>query len=333
MRATLVAVCMSVLGVLGLAAATPVVASATPLKWSAPYRLDPGQGPAGLSCPAAGQCTAVDNHREVTFDPRRIATHRFRTLSKGPDGFGGLACASRDLCVAAVGGRAVRFDPRRFRGVRRTKVASFTITDLRCPTAHECVAIGSTNPRAVSFNPTNGRIIHRPFTIETPYQSVSLVALACPSARQCTAVDSGGGMVTFQPRTGRRISHAIIDHSVINEIGPSQYSMDGVTCVGTRLCVATDSRGDVVHFDPRAHGPGRVVSVDPGGMLTAIACSSSRQCTVGDEHGRVFTGDPRGRSWSLTQLGTSASITSIACRSNGSCVAVDAVGDVFTARR
>ena len=114
--------------------------------------------------------------------------------------------------------------------------------------------------------------------------------------------------------------------------GDSDDELDGIACKGTRLCVAVDTLGNVVRFDPHSKSGGQLKSVDKGHALNAVACPSGTRCLLADSAGRILTGNPHSGGWTAATLPGAASLTDVTCRSTATCVAVDDAGNEFAAR-
>src|SRR5690349_315983 len=57
--------------------------------------------------------------------------------------------------------------------------------------------------------------------------------------------------------------------------------LTGIACPSSTQCVAVDSSGQEVSFNPGSPGAPAPHSVDAtGGALTSVACSSGTQCTA-----------------------------------------------------
>ena len=298
--------------------------------------LDTGAPLADVACPGRGQCTAVDPRRAITFDPLNDHTPHVHVLFSGTaPSIAALGCPTLTECSAVRSGREIRFDPRRIRTAAGHQVspahADAVLDDLRCPSRSECVAIDGDGD-AVVYDPLTGRRI-RPAI--HPESDEALVALACPSSTQCTAVDDDGTMVTFQPRTGKRIALAKIDPAVGLDAasGNSDNELDAITCHTTSGCVAVDTLGNLVRFNPRSDHRATPHKADPDHGLTAVACPSSTLCVLGDSAGRTLTGTPGAGDWTVAQLRAAAPIAAVTCVSGTECVAVDEAGDAYTGRR
>lgn len=160
------------------------------------------------------------------------------------------------------------------------------LSSIACPSARQCTTVDT---RAeVTFNPQTGRRrLHGLRTID-PHPGGGLLQVVCPSLSWCTAVDRRGGVVSFDPRTGRLVGRRI---ARIDFRGPN-----AIACPSTRQCTVVDNYGAVVTFDPRdarRRAPGRAVLDAGNGGFLAIACPSMTQCTAGDSNGNEVTFDPQ----------------------------------------
>jgi hypothetical protein len=77
-----------------------------------------------------------------------------------------------------------------------------------------------------------------------------------------------------------------------------------------------------------------VKTIDPGGQITGLACTSARECVVVDAAGRllVSTKPTAGASsWHLSDTDLYG-FNGVACQNAHSCVAVDNTGGVVSGR-
>ncbi|HEY2654765.1 MAG TPA: hypothetical protein VGI55_03190, partial [Solirubrobacteraceae bacterium] len=180
--------------------------AATGLTWSAAIPVDrhaAGVGMTGVACPAATQCTAIDQQgSEVTFNPEAPANVTALSISGAiPTS---VACPSAVQCTAVdVRGVEATFNPQTARLIASAAVDSQGVpVSVDCPTTAQCTAVDLSGNEA-SFNPTTGAAIGK----KSPQQIDSggtLVAVDCTSTTTCTAVDTGGQNtgpigVTFDP--------------------------------------------------------------------------------------------------------------------------------------
>ena len=162
----------------------------------------------------------------------------------------------------------------------------------------------------------------------------SLIADACPAKTQCTAVDNDGQMETFQPLTGKHIASATIDKPVGLDApsGDSDNELDAVACTSAKICIAVDTLGNAVTFNPRSRHSATPTAIDPGHALLAIACPSSKECVAVDSAGRALQGAPDNHTWTVEPLPDATPLLGVACVSTSECVAVDDAGQEFRAQ-
>jgi hypothetical protein len=299
-------------------------------------QIDAGAALVSVSCPGRAQCTAVDALHELTFDPlsaTRAPLHLRKLPGRSFPPVSAVACPALTLCSSPRNVSQITFNPRAF-GHPKARVIDHdgdgTIVTVRCPSRGECVAIDD-DGAGVTYNPETGRIMRRNINVE---EVEAQTALACPRRSQCTATDNDGTATTFDPLTGHRMLSVKIDTKVGLDAasGDSDNELDGVACRGTTVCVAVDTLGNVVTFNPRSRHGAHLYAIDPGSALTSVACPALGLCVLGDSSGRAWTGAARGSHWTSTRLSGAAALTSVACVSSKECVAVDTAGDTFTGR-
>ena len=105
---------------------------------------------------------------------------------------------------------------------------------------------------------------------------------ACPSTTECVAVASFGDEVAFQPRTGRILGagHRRIDR-------PAQL-MTGLWCFTIHKCLATDTTGGALTFNPISPGHPARILVPHGPSLTGVACTPAGRCVAIDDGGNAY---------------------------------------------
>jgi hypothetical protein len=300
----------------------------------APVRIDRGAPLLGVSCPSRSQCTAMGPYDESTFNPLSgkaakhgtIVTDHFFQASD-------VACATSTRCLAIVTGHQATFNPKRFKRPKMHQLASYTdaaITGIACPTANECVAVDG-DGSGISYDPVTGTFIKRRIKVE---EGEALTGSACSSKTQCTAIDNDGQEITFQPLTGKVITTTSIDASVGLDApsGDSDNELDDVSCPGVTLCVAIDTRGAAVAFNPRSKHSVKPTLIDTGNELTSISCPTTHRCVAVDGSGRALAGSTKPSSWSAMALSGASPLFAVDCPTARECVAVDATGDAFTGR-
>lgn len=287
--------------------------------------VDPGAPLSGLTCRSRSLCIVTGHGEQGIFGmprPGRTSFHRFVTGEQS-----NAQCPQLHLCVVVAGNSERTFIPGRH--VRRmavhrimngTGIGKIPV-QLRCPGAHECVALyaGPVGVNVVSFDPQRGRVIRR-----NHYEVSYAQALACPSTVQCTVLGQRGDVQTFDPENNHRIAVApSIDRSV-----NGGQQVNAIACESTRTCLAVDTLGNEVVFDPHSRKIGTAFHIDGHANVSTIACAESR-CTAGDWDGNVLTGTPRSTHWSSTHLWLAGRITSITCPDGRACVASDNVGHLY----
>ena len=134
--------------------------------------------------------------------------------------------------------------------------------------------------------------------------------------------------------TGKKIAAATVDASVGLDApsGDSDNELDAISCPGKKLCVAVDSRGAAVAFNPRSKHQVKPTLIDPGNDLESISCPTTHRCVAVDDAGQVFAGGARPSTWKATSPKGAAALYGVDCPSSKECVAVDSTGDAFIGR-
>jgi hypothetical protein len=300
-----------------------------------PVKIDGGTPLLGVSCPSTGQCTAIGPFKQYTFNPLKAKAKITRGVVVTDHFFNasGIACASPSLCLGVVTGHQATFNPRKFKTPKLRQLAAFTdaaIVGLSCPTTTECVA-SDTDGYGISYNPTSGKFIKRRIKVEA---GEALTGSACSSKTQCTAIDNDGNQITFNPLTGKTIASASIDASVGLDApsGDSDNELNAISCPGAKLCVAVDTRGAAVSFNPRSKRKVKPTMIDPGEFLTSVSCPTTKRCVAVDDAGQVLSGAAKPATWKVAPLTGAAGLLGVDCPTAKECVAVDAAGDAFVGK-
>jgi hypothetical protein len=166
-----------------------------------PIAVDNLAGFAAVSCPSAGQCTAMDDRGdEVTFDPTTGtligAQVPFQMPVPTDRVFYAISCPTTSQCTVVDGSdQAVTFNPQLpVFPVSPTIDPGAKIDDVSCATASDCVVVDDVG-QALEGDPTETG----PWTFEQVDPGDMLTAVDCSSASQCVAVDQDGNAFVGQP--------------------------------------------------------------------------------------------------------------------------------------
>ena len=209
------------------------------------------------------------------------------------------------------------------------------LSGVSCPSTSLCVAVDRVGNVVTSSNPTGGASTWTTTNVDGTDRNVSwLEGVSCPTDNLCVAVDGGSNVLTSTDPTGGaaawKVTH--VDEGGINLGLP--VTMTAVSCSRTDLCVAVDSRGNIVTSINPAGGAAQwsITKLDPYSM-SAVSCVTSGLCVVVDNSGRIFTStNPTGgaAAWKVASvdinqgmgffLGVSAPATLSVWRSPKGCI-------------
>ncbi len=109
-----------------------------------------------------------------------------------------------------------------------------------------------------------------------------------------------------------------------------------LACPTSTLCVAVDSHGREVSFDPADPGAWSAYAIDGTRALTGVSCPAASECVAVDGQGAAITFDPEqtgaAPDWyvidppSVTNPGNA--LAAVSCASTSLCIAVDQEGHV-----
>ena len=326
------------------------------LTWSAPTLVDSASPladlsftPAGLSCPSAGLCVAVDRTggNAITWSNPGQGRPQWSAVEVDPPcpseddgecatGAGGLtavSCLTGTLCVAG-GPEDLLFASAGPVGAAWHEISgpSFgmtagTIAGVACASASACIAVDGAGNVLSSSAPTSAwELAH--------VDAHPLTAAACPSASLCVTVDDVGDVLTSNNPAGGAAAWATAP------IDPG-HGLSGVACPSAELCVAVDTAGNVLSSADPAGGASAwsTAPVDLGHALSSVSCPAVTLCVAADTNRDLATSaDPAGGAggWTVAPLSQAVapasptSTVSVSCPSTALCVAVDGIGDTWS---
>jgi hypothetical protein len=307
--------------------------AATGLTWSAAIPVDrhaAGVGMTGVACPAATQCTAIDQQgKEVTFNPEAPANVTALSISGAiPTS---VACPSAVQCTA-VDSRGVEatFNPQTAGLIKSAAVDSQGVPiSVDCPTTVQCTAVDLSGNEA-SFNPATGAPVGKksPDPIDS---GRTLVAVDCTGQTMCTAVDNGSVNagptgITFDPTQSQVTGETTVEGGSTSSVGPVAL----VCQSSSSNCLALDSGGSLVEFGPSVNS---TTTIDSGPTPTALACASDSACVAVDASGNEVSINlgPNGLNTNGVQpVDRGRVLTGVSCPTSRQCTAVDSSGGEVT---
>ena len=307
-----------------------------------------GQGAASVSCLSTSFCYGVSGS-ELLFSSRSPAGGPGQwsvTAIGGPNRPYAVSCPSRSLCVAVEGNGeiATSTDPQAGAGAWKAVSADTAVgpecgkygpgdgcdpglSAISCPTVAFCAASDQQGNVITTRDPTGSAAA---WTTTSLSPDFTFGQVMCPAATSCVWFDgSSRVLVSSDPGGGGRAWHAL---------SLSDSGLASLSCRSATLCVAADSGGDVIAFDPltRAH---KLEPIDPSSTFAvdstlSVDCTPHGRCTAFDRRGNVFTSeDPFAgtSSWSRAHV-DSAAIVLATCPSTKVCLAADQYGEVIVGR-
>jgi hypothetical protein len=339
----------------GLAAVAPMSASAR-LTWGTPTLVDATPPladssftPAGLACPSAGLCVAVDSTggNAITWSnpaqghPQWSAVEvnapcpfeNYGYCSTGVDGLGAVGCPTVTLCVVggpddvlytSVGPAGAPWHEINTPGF---SVTVGTIAGVACASGSSCIAVDGAGNVLSSSDPTTAWELAK-------VDAHPLTAAACPSASLCVAVDDVGDVLTSDNPAGGAAAWATAP------IDPGR-GLTSVACPSVDLCVAVDTAGNVLTSPDPAGGASAwsIAPVDLGHAMSSVSCPAVTLCVAVDTNRDLAEStDPAGgaAAWTVAPLSRAVARTSptstvsVSCPSTALCVAIDGIGDTWS---
>jgi hypothetical protein len=209
----------------------------------------------------------------------------------------GVSCPSSSLCVAvdSHGHAVISTNPTTATPTWNTTTIEGVadLTAVSCASTALCLAVDANGRAAISTDPTAAK---PSWSSGTKIDEGLIHSISCPSTSLCVAVDTEGRAVISTDPTAAvpTWTATIIDTTSPPLVYPANPKLYGVSCPSTSLCVAVDSRGDVVistnptTATPTWSAPEAIDSTS----LSGISCPSTSLCVaVGRRAGLEGPGD------------------------------------------
>lgn len=311
-------------------------------------------GFAGVSCPAANLCVAVDGAGDVVWstDPATTSAKRWHVVPVDLTGGGltAISCPSKSFCAATdADGRVLwtkkptggagnwsvpaRIDPTRFAGGGFVGIAS-----ISCPSKALCVAVdnAAVGRVIVSTKPTGGAKTWRRAQLSAGDE---LTGVSCTSNSMCVVTGATTYYSTYP--------HASAFDWHVGEAAPSSGIFDGIGCARkTTTCVAVGTGGTSLGLAAGSKAAGSMkwtnslVEANPPlaseGLLDSVACPAKGFCLAVDSVDNVYsTHTPVTGHWgkpkALVAATASATVNTatISCAAL-TCVVADDAGDLVS---
>ena len=229
-----------------------------------------------------------------------------------------------------------------------TSAPSHPFTDISCPAAHDCYAVG-TNPWPGSGTPFVAHLTHGVWSFaEPPWPTVGklgqLDAIDCYSPSVCVAVGSSNGAHGgHQQDLALRLAHGRWHLTTFAAPAHTADILRDVSCAGEGRCVAVGERPNAHaaiayslaagHWTPTRIPPPTGEPASTGLALSGVSCASKTHCVaVGSDSytGQPFTATLGAGAWKASapvvpenESDTwSYGVARISCATPSSCVAV-----------
>jgi hypothetical protein len=317
-----------------------VMAPAAPaagLSWSAPVLIE-NQAPFGvappidsISCPSVSFCVGMEGDGVVVSNrPTGGGTSWIPISFAGVRGYSGarlnaLSCSSRHLCVAVDQNELITSTrPDGGPGAWTVHSGPPGVSSISCPVRNLCLAAGG-QYLYTTTRPEAGAGAWRRAAI------AGVQEVACRGRHLCIAASLTGESdyvlsSTHPTRGGGSWRATLLSYSTLN------FSYSGAACPSTRLCVITDSRGNVLSSTHPGQARPRWRLARVPGAGRSVACASQRLCVSVDTGTIATSTHPSGgaRSWSVTGWASGPSgVPHVACGASSVCVVVDERDDVL----
>ena len=310
-----------------LASRIAAVATALPLTWSAPSRIDDINDLTSVSCPSASFCAAVDGNN-ITKTGKALTWNG--TAWSAPttiDTSGSLtsvSCASASFCMAVS---SYGDDTYSWNGTSwSTDVdpgQNLLLNSVSCPSTTFCMAVNDAdggagfiwNGSAWSIDPIG----------EGDYNG--LESVSCPSSSFCMALDDEGTAFTW---SGGSWSGPTDTNIGLEDGDGLDATHPSVSCASASFCMAVGGDDTTVFWNGSSWSATPSIShVDD---LLSVSCPSASFCVALAGNYGLYAFIWNGVSWSAptdidpSNNGFSPTVAGVSCPSASFCTAVNENG-------
>ncbi len=294
-------------------------AEAAAVSWSAPIQTHAGAD--YLSCPSPTQCTAITlSGTTYTFNPASpgsaAASRKYSVYSY----ISGLTCLSVASCVAvSLNAEELAFNPVTGTVSHDRELLNYSdFFGLYCFALSDCLT-ASYYSGYYTFDGSS--VDANPRAHSLPHKNLGYTALTCATRSECIAiVQNGGWESTFVPGKASTTGYRINRGSRLN----------GIACPSAAECVAVNSVGSVITFNPKRPRP--ITRAVDSHDLNGLACSSVTLCVAADRDGRVVYGKPGAAHWTVSSVPGAQRLETIAYAGAHRFVVVDSSGSAYVAK-
>jgi hypothetical protein len=259
--------------------------------WSEAFKTTIGV--LAASCPSSSFCVAAQEFGRIAYSTNPASTswteekigEKGEKGKKGETGSGamvGVSCLSSSFCAAVnkAGELYVATTKEHLMsptGWQSTKIDSSVsvLHGIACTSTTSCVAVDGVG-NVVNITVTSEG------TAEASTQDIdgtnALTGINC-AASTCVAVDSHGN-IFVSTNSGESWSEQYV---VV------ENKLTSVSCASSSLCLAADTSGSVMTFDPAAVPASNKQLIDSGNGVNAASCiASTTDCIVSDTKGNAY---------------------------------------------
>ena len=301
----------------------------------------PGTGLAGVSCTRASFCIAVGS----VID--QWTGKGWKELAGPPGSSGsllrGVSCVTASFCMAVgtdgsgEANVAEQWDGRSWRSLKTPGngcVPFCGMSDVACPSARDCVAVGGTASDSDLADFSSGMAWNgkswRNTATPAPGGNSSLSGVSCTSAASCLAVGNYGSEVP----SCNCVLAASWNGSAWTQVSPPSLAgnLTGVSCRAARSCVAVGGPLAATWTGTTWKQQTIAAPGEAGTQLSDIACWSTSGCLAAGSYteysGARLTLAERwnGTTWSVARTRSPADpfagLSGVSCESAARCVAV-----------
>ncbi len=261
----------------------------------------------GISCAAAGYCTAVGDGGTILITTNSGVTWSAQTPATAATLYG-VTCTSTTACVATGAAGTIETSSGST-WTSRTSNVTVRLSAVNCPSSSTCFVVGD---GGTILKTTNSGSTWSSLTSGVP--SVNLDGINCTSTTSCTAVGTQGTILTYN---GTSWSSAT---------SGTGETLRAATCTSSSFCVVSGNHGTIVTYNGTSW---TLQSRHTVNNLASVVCVSTTSCEAVGDAGTAYVGTSPS-SWTAQTSNTTSDLHGVSCygTSPEQCWAVGTVGAI-----
>jgi hypothetical protein len=305
-------------------------ASASPLTWQTPKKIDGSNNFSSISCPSTTLCVAADRFGNIATATNPWSPSASWTVTHVDSAkLESVSCWSPTQCAAAdeAGNVLLTANPTGGAGSWSSKHIAGNLGAISCPTEFFCAATEWEGHNVITSD--NGGWPPQQWKTTSLPTNVYSRGVSCSSSTLCVVAGDFGYEATSTEPTAA-MAGVWWEHKIEPNF-PENFPLDGVSCV-VLLCVTDNNVGKVFVSSPTSLFSSWAAIEVGENWMNGVSCGSPALCVAVTSSGEAVTSmEPDGGpgKWTASDIDAQEIVYAVSCVSTVLCVAADWNGNVI----